>query len=84
MLSAHFWQKSSATVRSKYEYQARLEEIYGAEAAKRLRSAHVTIIGASGTGSPSTHTLARAGVDNFILIDPQSGLTQVRLRQFCL
>jgi len=31
----------------------------------------VTIIGASGTGSPAAHVLARAGVQNFVLIDPQ-------------
>jgi molybdopterin/thiamine biosynthesis adenylyltransferase len=61
----------SPAVRSKNEYQARLEEIYGAEAAERLRNAHVTIIGASGTGSPAAHALARAGVANFVLIDPQ-------------
>lgn len=63
--------RSSATVHSKNEYQARLEEIYGAEAAARLRNARVTIIGASGTGSPAAHVLARAGVQNFVLIDPQ-------------
>ncbi|SRR5216683_233131 len=63
--------RSSAKVRSKNEYQARLEEIYGAEAAARLRNARVTIIGASGTGSPAAHVLARAGVKNFVLIDPQ-------------
>jgi molybdopterin/thiamine biosynthesis adenylyltransferase len=63
--------RSSAPVRSKNEYHARLEEMYGAEAAARLRNARVTIIGASGTGSPAAHVLARAGVENFVLIDPQ-------------
>ena len=62
---------SSAAGRSRNEYQARLEEIYGAAAAARLRNARVTIIGASGTGSPAAHVLARAGVENFVLIDPQ-------------
>jgi molybdopterin/thiamine biosynthesis adenylyltransferase len=62
---------SSGAAGSPNEYQARLEEIYGAEAAARLRSARVTIIGASGTGSPAAHVLARAGVENFVLIDPQ-------------
>lgn len=63
--------RSSAAVHSKNEYQARLEEIYGEEAAARLRNARVTIIGASGTGAPAAHVLARAGVENFVLIDPQ-------------
>ena len=63
--------RSSSAAHSKNEYQARLVEIYGAEAAARLRNARVTIIGASGTGSPVAHVLARAGVQNFVLIDPQ-------------
>jgi molybdopterin/thiamine biosynthesis adenylyltransferase len=63
--------KPSGAVRSPKEYQARLKEIYGAEAAARLRNARLTIIGASGTGSPAAHVLARAGVEDFVLIDPQ-------------
>src|SRR5437879_6172504 len=63
--------KLSTPARSQNEYQARLEEIYGADAATRLRNARVTIIGVSGTGSPAAHVLARAGVQNFVLIDPQ-------------
>jgi molybdopterin/thiamine biosynthesis adenylyltransferase len=62
--------KSSAAL-SQNEYRARFNEIYGAEAAARLRNARVVIIGASGTGSPAAHVLARAGVENFGLIDPQ-------------
>jgi len=65
------WAKSSAAAHSQNEYQARLEKIYGAEAAARLRNASVTIIGTSGTGSPAAHVLARAGVQKFVLIDPQ-------------
>jgi len=65
------WAKSSSARNSANECQARLEEVYGAEAAARLRNAHVTIIGASGTGSPTAHALARAGVENIVLIDPQ-------------
>jgi len=60
--------KPPAAVHS--EYRARLEEVY-AEAAARLRNARVTIIGVSGTGSPAAHVLARSGVENFVLIDPQ-------------
>ena len=63
--------KSSGATQSQKEYQARLAEIYGAEAAARLRNASVTIIGTGGTGSPAAHVLARAGVQNFVLIDPQ-------------
>jgi molybdopterin/thiamine biosynthesis adenylyltransferase len=63
--------RKPAPVHSQTEYQARFEEIYGAEAAARIRNAKVTIIGASGTGSPAAHVLARSGVENFVLIDPQ-------------
>jgi molybdopterin/thiamine biosynthesis adenylyltransferase len=62
---------TSVTAGSRSEYQARFEEIYGAEAAARIRSARVTIIGASGTGSPAAHILARSGIEDFVLIDPQ-------------
>jgi molybdopterin/thiamine biosynthesis adenylyltransferase len=60
-----------ASKSSRRAYQARFEEIYGAEAADRIRNARVTIIGTSGSGSPAAHILARSGVENFVLIDPQ-------------
>ncbi len=56
---------------SQDEYRERFEQIYGADAAARLRHARIAIIGTSGTGSPAAHVLARAGVNNFVLIDPQ-------------
>lgn len=65
------WTKHAALVPSQNEYRARFEQIYGEEAAARIRSASVTIIGASGTGSPAAHVLARAGMENFVLVDPQ-------------
>src|SRR5581483_7248114 len=63
--------KPSSASHSHNEYRERFEQIYGREAAARLRNARVVIIGASGTGSPAAHVLARAGVENFGLIDPQ-------------
>jgi len=60
-----------AAAHSQNEYRERFEQIYGAEAAARLRKARIVIIGNSGTGSPAAHVLARAGVENFVLIDPQ-------------
>jgi hypothetical protein len=51
---------------------ARLETLLGRAASKRLSNAHVGIIGCSGTGSPAAHVLARAGVGNFVLVDPQN------------
>lgn len=50
---------------------ARLETLLGQAASERLSNAHVGIIGCSGTGSPAAHVLARAGVGNFVLVDPQ-------------
>jgi molybdopterin/thiamine biosynthesis adenylyltransferase len=63
--------KPAAASPYKNEYRERFEQIYGAQAATRLRNARVTIIGTSGTGSPAAHVLARAGVENVVLIDPQ-------------
>ena len=52
-------------------FRGRLEELYGTEAARRLKPSRVAIIGASGTGSPAAHVLARSGIENFVLVDPQ-------------
>lgn len=49
----------------------RLETLLGKTASKRLSQACMGVIGCSGTGSPAAHVLARAGVQRFILVDPQ-------------
>jgi hypothetical protein len=51
--------------------RARLVSVLGMRSATRLRDATVGMIGCSGTGSPAAHVLARAGVGNFVLVDPQ-------------
>lgn len=48
---------------------ARLESIYGGEAARILRNSSIALIGCGGTGSPAAHVLARAGVQRFVLVD---------------
>jgi len=53
------------------ETHARLISLLGVPSAARLRRSNVGIIGCSGTGSPAAHVLARAGVGNFVLVDPQ-------------
>ena len=50
---------------------ARLISLLGQPSAVRLRKATAGLIGCSGTGSPAAHVLARAGVENFVLVDPQ-------------
>jgi hypothetical protein len=50
---------------------ARLESLFGERAARRLRASKIGIIGNSGTGSPAAEVLCRAGVGEFILVDPQ-------------
>ncbi len=50
---------------------ARIETLLGRAASERLASAKVGVIGCSGTGSPAAHLLARAGVQDFVLVDPQ-------------
>ncbi len=50
---------------------ARLDELLGLPAARRLRNAVVGIVGCSGTGSPAVEVLARANVGGLVLVDPQ-------------
>ncbi|PQO28911.1 ThiF family adenylyltransferase [Blastopirellula marina] len=57
-----------------HEYEsttARLSSLLGETSVHRLKSACVGIIGNSGTGTPVGNTLARAGVGNFVVVDPQ-------------
>lgn len=51
---------------------ARLASAFGDLAAERLRKARVAVIGAGGTGSAAIEVLARAGVGELILVDPDS------------
>ncbi|MEM9420007.1 MAG: ThiF family adenylyltransferase [Planctomycetota bacterium] len=48
----------------------RLASLMGDSSARRLRHSAVGVIGCSGTGSPAIEVLARAGVGEFILVDP--------------
>lgn len=50
---------------------ARLEELYGSDAASKLQASRVGVIGCSGTGSPAIECLARAGVGEFMIVDFQ-------------
>ena len=54
-----------------HETTARLRALMGEASARRLRRATVGVIGCSGTGSPAIHVLARAGVGEFVLVDPE-------------
>ncbi len=48
---------------------AGLERLYGVDPAKRIRQAHVAIIGIGGVGSWAAEALARSGVGRLTLID---------------
>lgn len=48
----------------------RVSQLLGNVASSRLRGAVVGILGCSGLGTPAAHVLARAGVGEFVLIDP--------------
>lgn len=50
----------------------RLQDGLGRVAATRLWNSTVAVIGASGTGSPLIHSLARSCVGRIIIIEPQS------------
>jgi molybdopterin/thiamine biosynthesis adenylyltransferase len=49
---------------------ARLTAALGHEASERLRRSTVAVIGAGGTGSAAIEVLARAGVGQLIIVDP--------------
>lgn len=54
----------------RHETVARLTSLMGEHSAKRLRSSVVGVVGCSGTGSPAIEVLTRAGVGEFVLVDP--------------
>lgn len=48
----------------------RANQLLGVDASDRLRNSTVGIIGCSGLGTPAAHVLSRAGIGEFILVDP--------------
>ena len=46
-----------------------LQRLYGPEAAERIATAHVVVVGIGGVGSWSAEALARSGVGRLTLID---------------
>jgi molybdopterin/thiamine biosynthesis adenylyltransferase len=54
------------------ERTSRLNAAFGKQAASRLRSSTVAVIGAGGTGSAAIEALARAGVGKILIVDPDS------------
>jgi hypothetical protein len=50
---------------------ARLDSLLGVRASERLTRGVVGFVGASGTGSPAAHVLARAQVGGFVVVDPE-------------
>ena len=49
---------------------ARFTSAFGEEAFSRLRAARVAIIGSGGTGSATVEILARAGIGQLVIVDP--------------
>lgn len=48
----------------------RAVQLIGNDASARLHNSKLAIIGCSGLGTPAGHILARAGIGDFVLIDP--------------
>lgn len=53
------------------DWVERQVQLYGAGGARRLQQSRIGILGCSGTGTPAAHVLARAGVGEFVLVDPE-------------
>ena len=49
---------------------ARVQSVMGDSSKQMLSNATIGVVGCSGTGSPVIEVLARAGVGNFVLVDP--------------
>lgn len=62
--------ETSAKTNSTDPTTLRLSSLMGTTSAQRLKESCVGVIGCSGTGSPAIEVLARAGVGNFVLVDP--------------
>jgi ThiF family len=71
LFSSEAEESRSATMGNSEATRARLVSVLGQPSAVRLERATAGIIGCSGTGSPAAHVLARAGVGNFVLVDPK-------------
>lgn len=52
------------------ETVARLSSLMGEPSVARLQSSVIGVVGCSGTGSPTIEVLARAGIGEFVLVDP--------------
>ena len=62
-----------ATETKKFDYESTFKVNYGIFSRgeqERIREARVTIVGVGGVGGPMSTILARSGVANFILVDP--------------
>lgn len=46
-----------------------MDRLYGADAAQKIRSAHVVVVGIGGVGSWAVEALARSGISRITLID---------------
>lgn len=71
LFSSEAEEPRAATKGTSEATRSRLVSVLGEPSALRLEQATAGIIGCSGTGSPAAHVLARAGVGNFVLVDPK-------------
>lgn len=62
-----FWPDPAA---ADSEFDRRHRQLFGDRTANLLRALTVTVVGVSGTGSPTVEMLARLGVGRIILIEP--------------
>jgi proteasome lid subunit RPN8/RPN11 len=72
--SAQLWVRTgkSAFAKTPRRRTERLSAALGEESAELLRESSVAVVGVGGTGSVAAEVLARAGVGELILIDPDS------------
>jgi hypothetical protein len=65
-----FWHSSNQKATGPEQFEEKNRQFFGDETFSRLRRLSIGVVGCSGTGSPLIEQLARLGVGQLVLVDP--------------
>jgi hypothetical protein len=68
----HFWRRSTGIFREVELFAERTAQAFGADTYQKLKQLRIAVVGCSGTGSPVIEQLARLGVGELVLVDPEA------------